>query len=280
MSFQPKYIWSMRPNKERPEPTKWQHTYLPTSRLYVSPDSARPRPSNESVLSEEQLDTFYAGSLQELWSRYTADIDREVRKIQEDGLANILKAILSSHSTSDSEKNQKLVDPITAYKSAAAFLKRQGSPATIGKQNTFEKNYSENIHMRSVVSDIYDVEQKIEKSMAPRNRLQQLIGQMFSGNKTVTFGDKEVTVESGSNTPIKLSLLSSGEKHLLRIFIESLNAKENSAIIDEPELSLHIDWQRELIGAMQHLNPSAQYIVATHSPEIMANVDDTKIFRL
>jgi len=51
-------------------------------------------------------------------------------------------------------------------------------------------------------------------------------------------------------------------------------------MIDEPELSLHVDWQRRLVENMTLLNPSAQYIFATHSPEIMADVDDSKIFRL
>ena len=45
----------------------------------------------------------------------------------------------------------------------------------------------------------------------------------------------------------------------------------NSLItLDEPELSLHIGWQQKLLDAMYRLNPNAQLIVATHSPEIAA----------
>ncbi|MEN8215570.1 MAG: hypothetical protein ABFS56_04190 [Pseudomonadota bacterium] len=43
---------------------------------------------------------------------------------------------------------------------------------------------------------------------------------------------------------------------------------------------MHIDWQQQLINVMTQLNPSAQIILATHSPEIMADVDDDRIFRL
>jgi predicted ATP-dependent endonuclease of OLD family len=57
-------------------------------------------------------------------------------------------------------------------------------------------------------------------------------------------------------------------------------AGESSLLIDEPEISMHIDWQQELISAMTTLNSSAQIILATHSPEIMADVDDDRIFRL
>ena len=42
-------------------------------------------------------------------------------------------------------------------------------------------------------------------------------------------------------------------------------------IADEPELSLHIEWQRNLISSIRKLNPNAQIIFATHAPEIAGN---------
>ena len=77
-----------------------------------------------------------------------------------------------------------------------------------------------------------------------------------------------------------LKALSSGEKHLLRIFVETIRIAESTILIDEPELSLHVDWQRTLIDSMRLLNPAAQIIVASHSPEVMADLPDSKIFRL
>lgn len=64
--------------------------------------------------------------------------------------------------------------------------------------------------------------------------------------------------------------LSSGEKQLLIIFIETLLQKQERHIFltDEPELSLHIAWQRKIIPAIKKLNPNAQVIAATHSPEV------------
>ncbi|HFW6085601.1 TPA: AAA family ATPase, partial [Salmonella enterica subsp. enterica serovar Enteritidis] len=66
------------------------------------------------------------------------------------------------------------------------------------------------------------------------------------------------------------SNLSSGEKQLLILFIETL-LQQNKPFIyltDEPELSLHIAWQRKIIPAIKQLNPNAQIIAATHSPEV------------
>ena len=43
---------------------------------------------------------------------------------------------------------------------------------------------------------------------------------------------------------------------------------------------MHIDWQHKLLSSLQQLNPSMQLIAATHSPEIMADLPDDKIFRI
>ena len=77
-----------------------------------------------------------------------------------------------------------------------------------------------------------------------------------------------------------LGALSSGEKHLLWILVQVILVEESSIMIDEPELSMHIDWQKDLIHSLRALNPDAQLILATHSPEIMANVTDDNIFRI
>lgn len=69
---------------------------------------------------------------------------------------------------------------------------------------------------------------------------------------------------------IKFHLLSSGEKQLFILLAETVlqNRKQSIFIADEPELSLHVEWQRKLISAVRALNPNAQLVVATHSPEI------------
>lgn len=70
---------------------------------------------------------------------------------------------------------------------------------------------------------------------------------------------------------INISKLSSGEKQLIILLTETLLQKESETlfIADEPELSLHIEWQRKVISSIRELNPNSQIIVATHSPEIV-----------
>lgn len=76
---------------------------------------------------------------------------------------------------------------------------------------------------------------------------------------------------SKDGQPIPISQLSSGEKQLIILLTESLLQKNKQTIFiaDEPELSLHIEWQRKVIPSIKELNPNAQVIIATHSPEIV-----------
>lgn len=43
---------------------------------------------------------------------------------------------------------------------------------------------------------------------------------------------------------------------------------------------MHVEWQQRLVSSLRIVNPGAQMIFATHSPEIMANLPDEQIFRL
>lgn len=85
-------------------------------------------------------------------------------------------------------------------------------------------------------------------------------------------GDKE-------RRRLLLSSLSSGEKQLLILLTETLLQQKQSFVFiaDEPELSLHIEWQRNLIPSIRKLNPNAQIVFATHAPEIAGNYSNRLI---
>ena len=272
-----KIAWAMEPTSPHNFGGGWSHRYLPTSRLYLGATPLEYIKSGFDQISEEQLDLSFARSLQGLWSSYSSGILAAVRDAQEDGLANILKAILSAQEQKEAVQE---IDSETAYNRVAAFLKRQGSQDILGSPEEFAERYRKNPQLRSVVSDINGVEEKIRQAMEPREELQSLVQGMFSGNKEIFFRDTSIDIETNEKINIGLNNLSSGEKHLLRILIETLFAGENSILIDEPEISMHVDWQRQLINTMRQLNPSAQLILATHSPEIMADIDDDRILSL
>lgn len=41
--------------------------------------------------------------------------------------------------------------------------------------------------------------------------------------------------------------------------------------MDEPEISLHVEWQQQLISLIRSLNPNVQIILTTHSPAVIMN---------
>ncbi len=262
--------------------TRWAHQYLPTSRLHVSDGPFLPyterTASHRPWLTEEELDAVFARSVEHLWNRYSAEVLGAVRTAQEQGLASILRAVLSPQSASNRRKSK--LTSATAYKRVHSFLKRQGSASILGKQAVFEKRYESDATLQDVVQDIDSVEDKIKAAMTSRDTLQELITRLFMANKEVRFTDESIQVTSHSGEKIGLESLSSGEKHLLRILVEALLVGESSLIVDEPEISMHVDWQKELIHSLRALNQTAQFIFATHSPEVLADLPDEKILRI
>ncbi|MBQ9672830.1 MAG: AAA family ATPase [Prevotella sp.] len=67
--------------------------------------------------------------------------------------------------------------------------------------------------------------------------------------------------------------LSSGEKQMLIILLTVLVEDEQPYVLfmDEPEVSLHIEWQKRLIDLCLELNPNVQIILTTHSPAVVMN---------
>lgn len=79
--------------------------------------------------------------------------------------------------------------------------------------------------------------------------------------------------DNGSTTPLRA--LSSGERQIIGMIYASsrINRQGSIVLIDEPEISLHIDWQRHLLERMVEQLGERQIIVFTHSPEIGADYE-------
>jgi energy-coupling factor transporter ATP-binding protein EcfA2 len=97
----------------------------------------------------------------------------------------------------------------------------------------------------------------------------------FYTGKKVTFGLNEgLKFRQPNGSSLDPSLLSSGEQHLLLMFCHTILPRRGQCtfIIDEPELSLNIKWQRKLIDALQELVAGArvQFIFASHSIEFLS----------
>lgn len=101
-------------------------------------------------------------------------------------------------------------------------------------------------------------------------------------NNTLVFSIKKHAandIGTTDNEKIQLDQISSGEKQLLLILTTVFlqEEKPNILLMDEPEISLHIGWQDQLIEMIRKLNPNCQVILTTHSPHIFANGWEDKL---
>ena len=84
----------------------------------------------------------------------------------------------------------------------------------------------------------------------------------------------KVGLKFPDDTWSSIKVMSSGERQLLTMLYAVNKMSGNSAVlIDEPELSLHIDWQEDLLGKMMEQLGNRQIIVCTHSPAIASDFD-------
>lgn len=112
-------------------------------------------------------------------------------------------------------------------------------------------------------------EAEINKINSPINLFIDILKE-FIPDKIFSLRSGDLLVSSLADDEIPVDKLSSGEKQLLILMIEALLQKSKPYVYlaDEPEISLHIEWQRKILPAVKRLNPFAQIIAATHSPEV------------
>ncbi|NRT80941.1 AAA family ATPase [Clostridium beijerinckii] len=73
--------------------------------------------------------------------------------------------------------------------------------------------------------------------------------------------------------------LSSGEKQLFlrALSLKFLEVNNSIILIDEPEISLHPEWQRKIIDVYKSIGNNNQLIIATHSPHVIGNITSNEL---
>ena len=112
---------------------------------------------------------------------------------------------------------------------------------------------------------------KAAEVSAPKKQFQDMVDELFAETgKKIDRKNNEIQFLLGKETLTPYQL-SSGEKQMLAILLTVLveNREPYALLMDEPEISLHIDWQQRLIDLIRQLNPNAQIILSTHSPALI-----------
>ncbi len=229
-------------------------------------------------------------------THYQLELSQKAREISSRLQKDVLTSILygeedakQSGYTLEFEKDKEKTRLISAYTQLNAI------DSGVRKKITFHVNSIDNalsgIKKNEPITDAFrslealrKSRKIIEMSLLAEKGIDDIYSQInlfldivksFIKNKEFIFDSGDLLI-SNQQGPISYSRLSSGEKQLLIILTEALLQNENPHIYlaDEPEISLHIEWQRMVIPAIRKLNPNAQVIAATHSPEVAANYGD------
>jgi len=137
-----------------------------------------------------------------------------------------------------------------------------------------EDNKQESLSILSQLQqEITTVNDKREQLLQPFKVLSELVTKVlhYKGVKlnNFTLGDSIDAIDS--------KLLSAGEQQMFSFLCYNAFYENSVIFIDEPELSLHPDWQRRLFPNLMKQQSSNQFIVATHSPFIYSKYADKEI---
>ena len=106
-----------------------------------------------------------------------------------------------------------------------------------------------------------------------KTRFQDIVDELFEETgKKIVRTENEIRFSQIGETLVPYQL-SSGEKQVLAILLTVLVEDQQPYVLfmDEPEVSLHIEWQKRLIDLVVEMNPNVQIILTTHSPAVIMN---------
>lgn len=175
------------------------------------------------------------------------------------GLLQRSYADLSDYATRlQQQVSQDIISRIMSYKRMSGEIRASSAEELIDEIRTINE----------------DLEQKRLEIFAPYEAVRELAARLFR-HEGINLGSR-ISFSDAANA-INSELLSAGEKQMLSFI--AYNAFSNNCVIfiDEPELSLHVDWQRQLFPILSKQNLTNQFIVATHSPFIYTKYKDKEI---
>ena len=224
-----------------------------------------------------------------------SDMMNEIENSNEEKILEIQESYLNIM-TNLKLINEKEIEKYNNFFSSYIKKYEQITDENDGKVKHFPINlvlqYSEISKIRKVVElaqqmekDKKQAEKPLELFCSTLNSFLSRPGDIDSKNIIIeTIGQPGVYFKIPNNqNKLSVQKLSSGEKQLIIFFanlIFGVNDRKNGIfIVDEPELSLHLTWQKLFIEQTLKINNNIQLIFATHSPEIVGRHRD-KMYKL
>jgi predicted ATP-binding protein involved in virulence len=245
-----------------------------TQRLIYLPDNDESEKKNFSRFMIER----YAKDLSHKIASSLAESNEKTASHDKSFPERLIQNINSTSMTPESESNirekyKKTQDKITKILNAGLLFREKNiSLPDDGLNNENVKTvlslYLQDLNEKLAVYD--DLLNKIES-------FQEIVGNKINNKDLHIQYDKGFyfTSKYGDKAELKLSELSSGEQHQIVLFYELIFLAETGTyyLIDEQEISLHVDWQRSFLDDISRVEKlrGHKFIIATHSPQIIGS---------
>jgi predicted ATPase len=229
-------------------------------------------------------------SLSEEWRRAALETSGREQKMFEETFVKIFRIISGLEQTPPMESNEMVLQSIsTLLTDQASHVGSDESRAVFDKLLTAARSLdTSGVPMRGIDNSLLELyRQLLEQRNSERHKafkksrdFESSINR-FLDSKTLKIGStyprgrsrSVVAVSTNGGHSYGLTALSSGERQILTMLYSASRTRFQSGVflIDEPELSLHIDWQRIILRELQNQSPDRQLISCTHSPEVGAD---------
>ncbi|MFW6503161.1 AAA family ATPase [Acinetobacter baumannii] len=130
----------------------------------------------------------------------------------------------------------------------------------------FKVGFDEKVYFNRI--DDTNVDEELDESEVE-------IGYTYEYDNSYEYEETSEVIEPTNQ--LTINNLSAGEKQLLTFVSYNIFHNDTIFFIDEPELSLHVDWQNKLFSLLKEQNPSNQFIISTHSPFIYSLFPDKEL---
>lgn len=207
-----------------------------------------------------------------------------VAKADNEIVSNAFVQILKSLTENDDDLFEKecsaVVDDIKKYSHQLEESATFKTLSTIIQSGTFSDNITSrhilDVYLKSLKNRANTKErafQEIEKYLNSVNQF--LDNKKIAYAKTRRFNPMPIYLEYSDNSKTDFLPLSSGERQIVTMIFSATRMNQQRIIlVDEPEISLHPDWQRRLLPSMLEQLENRQVIVCTHSPIISADYEE------
>lgn len=180
-------------------------------------------------------------------------------------------------------KNRKQVDKFfDSFKKGLEALSKTPKPSESLTVDLVFK-FKDLAKINKVINVVKQREQSITDVKLPITKYLDIVNNYISTNqnkKKIKLNTKGMLYLELNEEDINIRNLSSGEKQIVTFFahiIFSLYDKPGIFVADEPELSLHLNWQKKFVESILKANPNLQVIFATHAPEIIGKYRDKAV---